>query len=89
MSFAYLSSSSRRSGITEDYLATLHNVQAKFSNCDVCVDANNSLDSVVDSIVLAFLEIISTKYPKASSNPVVAVCLGGAIDPPYSRPSLA
>jgi deoxyadenosine/deoxycytidine kinase len=40
-------------GITEDYLATLHNVhEAKFSNCDVCVDANNSLDSVVDSIVL-------------------------------------
>jgi hypothetical protein len=44
MSFAYLhESSSREDGITEDYLATLHNVhEAKFSNCDVCVDANNS-----------------------------------------------
>jgi hypothetical protein len=63
MSFAYLhESSSREDGITEDYLATLNVHEAKFSNCDVCVDAITSLDSVVDSIVLAFLEIISTKF---------------------------
>jgi deoxyadenosine/deoxycytidine kinase len=39
-------------GITADYLAILHRVhEEKFGACDVCVDANQSLDVVVKQIL--------------------------------------
>lgn len=39
-------------GITTDYLAILHGVhEEKFGACDVCVDANKSLDTVMQQIL--------------------------------------